>query len=105
MKIFKIIVNLAIGLSGLGVILHLVHKNEELDWKRTSAEANVEFWKAAFKSESGLRIEHMFDVLDWRRLYKKYGWGGNPTWYDKTTTERLMRDKKDDETEDLTKEK
>ena len=104
MKIFKAIVNLIIGLSGLGVIIHLVHKNEELDQKRASAEASTEFWKAAFKSESGLRIEHMFDIMEWKRLYKKYGWGGNVYWFDKATTERLMSDKKDDEAEDLTEE-
>ena len=102
MKIFNSLVNLIVGLLGLGVILHLVHKNEELDRKRASAEASEKFWEDAYKSESKLRIGYMFDVMDWRRLYKKYGWGGNPVIWDKYNTERLMSGE-DDEAEDLTK--
>ena len=103
MKIFKTIINLIIGLSGLGIIIHLVQKNEELDMKRMSAEASTEFWKSAFKHESRLRIEHMFDTVDWKRLYKKYGWGGDVHWWDKAVTER-RRTGKADEVEDLTEE-
>ena len=106
MKIFKAIVNLVIGLSGLGVIMHLMKQNDELTLQLQSKEGNLEFWKAAFKSESGLRIAHMFDIMEWKRLYKKYGFNGM-NWYDEASVERLMKESgdKDEEAEDPTKEK
>ena len=104
MKIFKTIVNLIIGLSGLGVIIHLVRKNEELNIQRESAESTAEFWKLAFKNESRIRFGHAFDIFEWKRLYREYGWGGEVAWWDRSITDRLMKED-DEKAEDLTKEK
>lgn len=102
-NIIKIIVNLAIGLSGLGVILHLMRETDELTIKNQSLEANVDFWKKAYKTESKSRISHVFDICDWKRLYRKYGFSDLSTW-DKWTVDRLMKED-DEKAEDLTKEK
>ncbi len=101
MKIFKTIVNLAIGLGGLGVILHLHYKKEDLEAEVKAKERESKFWKNAFKSESKRRIEYLFDLSDWRRLYKKYGWEGNLDIWDRSTIEHLTERLTDDELKDL----
>lgn len=102
-NIIKMIVNLAIGLSGLGVIMHLMRQTDELTIKNQSLEMGVDFWKKAYKTESKGRISHWFDICDWKRLYRKYGFADMSIW-DKWTVDRLLKDddEKEDEAEDLT---